>query len=213
MAILGTTDLGDGRYFVVVDHDPTSVATDALEGSIIFSTSTSTHYRKDDDGSTTNVTVFGGTGPQGNQGNIGSTGGSGAQGNQGNQGIIGSSGGLTTFIAEATSTITRALDTFGLATGMTLTPGAGTYTVLWSAEASVDKNSKFAHMRILANAVEIAESERIVGGQSNNIGGFVCMAEVTIGAAQTIEGHWRVDTTSGGPVATMLARQLFLIQQ
>ena len=58
MAILGTTDLGDGRLFVTVDHDPTSTATDALTGSIVFSTSTASHYTKDDDGSTTNVTLF-----------------------------------------------------------------------------------------------------------------------------------------------------------
>jgi hypothetical protein len=92
MAILGTTDLGDGRLFVTVDHDPTSTATDAPEGSIIFSTSTASHYGKDDDGETTNVTLFGPPGPQGNQGNIGSTGAAGAQGNQGNVGATGGTG-------------------------------------------------------------------------------------------------------------------------
>jgi hypothetical protein len=55
MAILGSTDLGDGRLYLTVDHDPTVVATDALAGSLIYSTSTSTLYEKLDDGSTTNV--------------------------------------------------------------------------------------------------------------------------------------------------------------
>ena len=95
MAILGSTDLGDGRLFLTVDHDPTSVAKDAPEGSIFFSTATSEHYSKDDDGSTTNVSLFGSAGAQGNQGNqgtAGAAGSDGAQGAQGNQGLQGDAG-------------------------------------------------------------------------------------------------------------------------
>jgi len=55
MAIIGSTDLGDGLLTVSVDHDPTAVATDVPKGSFIIDAN-GTHYHKQDDGSTTNVT-------------------------------------------------------------------------------------------------------------------------------------------------------------
>ncbi len=58
MAITGAVDLGDGLLAVTVDHDPTSVATDAPKGSVIIEISTGNWFRKDDDGATTNVTLF-----------------------------------------------------------------------------------------------------------------------------------------------------------
>lgn len=54
MSILGSTDLGNGLTALTIDHDPTSVATDALKGSLIIDAN-GTHYIKTDDGSTTNV--------------------------------------------------------------------------------------------------------------------------------------------------------------
>jgi len=56
MAVKGTNDLGNGKLVVVVDHDPASVATDALAGSIIVREGTIQTFLKLDDGSTTNVT-------------------------------------------------------------------------------------------------------------------------------------------------------------
>ncbi len=54
--ITGTTDLGKGRAAHTVDHDPTSVATDAPKGSLIIEESTGFLYRKTDNGLSTNVT-------------------------------------------------------------------------------------------------------------------------------------------------------------
>ncbi len=59
MSITGTTDLGNGVLAVTVDHDPTSVATDAPEGSIILQEGTSDWYKKEDDGVSTNVSILG----------------------------------------------------------------------------------------------------------------------------------------------------------
>lgn len=55
MSILGTTDLGNGKLTVAVDHDPTVIATDCPTGSMIVNVTTGQWYRKRDDGSTTNV--------------------------------------------------------------------------------------------------------------------------------------------------------------
>jgi hypothetical protein len=54
MAIIASTDIGDGTLNLIVDHDPTAVATDAPKGSIIID-SNKIWYRKIDDGATTNV--------------------------------------------------------------------------------------------------------------------------------------------------------------
>jgi hypothetical protein len=58
MAILGSTDFGNGPELLTVDHDPTSVATLADKGSIICDNNGKL-YRKMDDGSTTNVVRVG----------------------------------------------------------------------------------------------------------------------------------------------------------
>jgi hypothetical protein len=55
MSIISSIDLGENIRFVVVDHDPTSVATDLYAGSIIMESSTGYLYWKSDTGSSTNV--------------------------------------------------------------------------------------------------------------------------------------------------------------
>jgi hypothetical protein len=55
MAIISSTDIGNGRVQVVVDHDPTVVATDVLTGSLIIENGTGIEFIKLDDGATTNV--------------------------------------------------------------------------------------------------------------------------------------------------------------
>lgn len=55
MAILGSTDLGDGLLALTIDHDPLSTPTDAPAGSLLIDSSGNWH-RKIDSGSTTNAT-------------------------------------------------------------------------------------------------------------------------------------------------------------
>lgn len=54
MAVTGSTDLGGGLKSRTIDHDPTSVATDAPKGAILIDAS-GVHWLKLDDGLTTNV--------------------------------------------------------------------------------------------------------------------------------------------------------------
>lgn len=81
MAILSSTDLGDGVLAVIVDHDPTIVSTNVPTGSLIVVSGNSNWYRKLDDGSTTNVAVA-----------IGTSGYSGISGYSGYSGVSGYSG-------------------------------------------------------------------------------------------------------------------------
>lgn len=55
MAMTGATDMGRGRLFVTVDHDPTSTPTDCPEGSFILVEGTNILFVKQDNGETTNV--------------------------------------------------------------------------------------------------------------------------------------------------------------
>jgi hypothetical protein len=54
MSILGTTDIGRGRYYHTLDHDPSVVATDGLRTSCAWNISDDTYWLKTDDGETTN---------------------------------------------------------------------------------------------------------------------------------------------------------------
>ena len=54
MGHVGCTDMGEGRMCVSVDHDPSSVATDAQKGSLIIDAN-GKWWIKQDDGNTTNV--------------------------------------------------------------------------------------------------------------------------------------------------------------
>jgi hypothetical protein len=56
MAILGSTDRGRGRYQLTVDHNPSVVATDGLQGSLANNITDDTEWYKEDDGETTNWT-------------------------------------------------------------------------------------------------------------------------------------------------------------
>jgi len=54
MAVLGSTDKGLGRYDLTIDHDPTSVSTNAPKGSIAHYVTNNSLWYKLDDGETTN---------------------------------------------------------------------------------------------------------------------------------------------------------------
>ena len=95
MGVVSYNDLGDGVWVLVVDHDPESVAQDATKGSLIYSTSLDSWWKKNDNGSTTNVSPFivpGPPGPQGPTGPPGLDGEDGLDGAIGPQGPIGPQG-------------------------------------------------------------------------------------------------------------------------
>lgn len=117
--------------------------------------------------------------------------------------------GLVTSIVEGTGTITTTSTTDVLATGMTLTPGAGTYIVWWTGSVTNSNNNGSDFMSVYANGVQAASSERTYNrANTSTTNSFACMARVTVAAGQTIEGRWRVSTGTG----TMLQRSLVLLR-
>lgn len=113
---------------------------------------------------------------------------------------------------EATSVATRTLTSFAVINLMTLTPGAGTYIVLFSTSGSVSKNSRFGIFSIFANGVQVTASERQIGGQANNEGGVTCYAKVTVADGQAIDVRWRLNSAASSPTITITSRSLILLK-
>lgn len=107
--------------------------------------------------------------------------------------------------ATATATITTSSNTDVVATGMTLTPPAGTYLVWFSGSAKPDTTvGGNVFMSIYAGGVQIPSSEENLQGAQAP---FASVAKVTVDGTQTIEGRWRVDIGT----ATMKQRNLTIL--
>ena len=80
-----------------------------------------------------------------------------------------------------------------LITGMTITPGAGTYLVMFSAKATGDGGAKNGIISLYANGTQVAHTERVVNDlKGEHVG---TQAIITVAAAQAIEARGRGDTT------------------
>lgn len=117
--------------------------------------------------------------------------------------------GLIEDIAEATGTITDPGVSDVLATGMTLTPPAGTYQVWFSGTVDHSMTDESIFPSIYAGGVQAAASERPWrrgAGQGDVQSSFACMARVTVNGAQAIEGRWRTPVV----IASMYQRTLMI---
>lgn len=143
-------------------------------------------------------------GPQGSQGWQGRVGPQGPQGWQGWQGPSPAQSNAT-----ETGDITTPSLVDVLATGMTLTPAAGTYVVWFAGSAQNTTNNATVYMSIWAAGAQVAASEeRMVMGGANKAQAFCCVAIVTVNGAQAIEGRWRVSGNTG----TMHQRTLAILK-
>jgi len=143
-------------------------------------------------------------GPQGSQGWQGRVG---PQGPQGWQGLQGPSPAQSN--ATATGDITTPSLVDVLATGMTLTPAAGTYMVWFSGSSANSNNNNTNYMSIWAAGVQVAASEeRMIMAAASKSQPFCCVAVVTVNGAQAIEGRWRVSANTG----TMHQRTLAILK-
>lgn len=101
-------------------------------------------------------------------------------------------------VASGTGIITTTSLSDVLITGLTLTPGAGTYVALFSMTASHNKSGQTIFGSIWAAGAQIAYTERDIGGQSNNLGNLAAQAIATVADAEAIEARWRVSSNAGG---------------
>jgi hypothetical protein len=95
-----------------------------------------------------------------------------------------------------------------VATSMTLTPGAGTYQVVFSSDLSIGGNGS-VYVNCYAGAVLVPNSERTHTREGHTIRVSVAVTCVaTVSAAQAIDIRWRVPSNT----ATMGNRSLFLLK-
>lgn len=119
--------------------------------------------------------------------------------------VFGASSSVATF-----GTITTTSATHILATGMTITPAAGTYTVTWSASVRSTSTTGEVYIRIYAGGSAVgAEQIYQRGGNASSIAVGLCATfKVTVNGSQAIEGRWRRVNGTG----EMLSRNLTIIQ-
>lgn len=158
----------------------------------------------------TAIRIGGGGG--GGRGPTGPTGpGGGATGPTGATGL---SGNAPNFQATATGDITTSSVTDVVATGMTLTPPAGTYLVwfsgVFSTENSNAEETLYASIYYNGTKVDSSESSCLTGKSNGNMP-FISIAKVTVNGSQAIEGKWRT-TDGAGDTATMHQRNITALQ-
>lgn len=102
------------------------------------------------------------------------------------------------FFASASDPVTTTSLTDELIPGMTVTPGAGDYFVIFTMTASHNKSGQKVFGSLYAAGVQASGTEREIGGQSNNLGNMACQAVVSVAAGQAIQARWRVSSNTGG---------------
>jgi len=102
-----------------------------------------------------------------------------------------------------TGTTTSTATTDTLISGLTITPGAGTYMVFLSGTLEASVKSRTMHLSIYVGGVQVAVTERdYSAGEPNQPMPFALPGIlVSPGAGEAVEARWR--TTVGNPANTM----------
>ncbi len=106
---------------------------------------------------------------------------------------------LTNTIAEADSNITTTSATPVLATGMTLTPAAGTYLCLFQGSVYQDTTGAglYVEMSLYAGGGQLTHSRHRAADAPTFDQAFTCVGIATVNGSQAIEGRWRRTAGSG----------------
>lgn len=111
---------------------------------------------------------------------------------------------------DSLTTITNTSTTHVLATGMTITPPAGRYLVLWSASIRHSANNSTSLYQIYAGGNPIGTETRINQQSGNDYVNSSVSTIVTVNGSQAIEGRYRC--LAGGLTITLQGRCLSIIQ-
>jgi hypothetical protein len=115
----------------------------------------------------------------------------------------------TVTATDTTGTITTASTSDVLATGLTVTPAAGTYEVWFCGDVSNNTSTTNVFTSVYSGGSQVAASQRQYSRATTAVtSAFTCIAKVTVNGSQAIEGRWRVSAGTG----TMLARQLHIMK-
>lgn len=121
---------------------------------------------------------------------------------------------MAIFEANSSASTSRNNAAYGLMSGMTLTPGAGSYLAIFTGDLWSNDGNLHYYVGIAVNGTVQAHTER----EHYNEGSLAELSQprrmmthafVTVTAGQTIECHWRCETT--GLTVNAAARNLTLI--
>jgi hypothetical protein len=116
---------------------------------------------------------------------------------------------LSSSEATATANATTTSTSYVLMTGMTITPGAGTYLAIFSTSISNSSSGVNTFISLFSNGAQIASSETVMNFfKANDIGDMAANKIITVAAGQAIEVKWKVDSGTG----TARARVLSLVR-
>jgi len=115
--------------------------------------------------------------------------------------------------AAATSDTGTSSGSYALASGMTLTPGAGNYMVWFSSSIEGNGGNDYIYVCLFVGGVQVAHTERRHYTESsipNTAVPVAFQAYITgVGATDAIEVHWLI---TGGGSATMHQRTLTIVK-
>lgn len=117
-------------------------------------------------------------------------------------------------IVSVNSNITTTSTTDVLATGMTDTPPAGTYLVMFGGSSYNDSTGSglYVAVSIWAAGAQVADSERQISDSVSYNQMFQTSTIVTVDGSQAIEGRWRCSAVGVGTAYMRGNRSLLLIQ-
>lgn len=118
-------------------------------------------------------------------------------------------GGIPSTALVQTGTITTISTTPTLATGMSTTPAAGTYLVLWTGWFGNSNNAATTSLQINVGGSIVSGTRRTFrAGVANDRAHFATHCVATLNGAQLVEGMWFV----GGNTGSMLDRTLTVVK-
>lgn len=112
------------------------------------------------------------------------------------------------FFASATGDTVTASTSPIVVPSMTLTPGAGTYVVMFSTDHESDTNAGVNTFQIYANAVAVADAIKVIDMAAGDRQAISISTRVTVAASQAIDARWNTNTGN----ATAGSRSLTLIK-
>jgi hypothetical protein len=118
--------------------------------------------------------------------------------------------GVSGTLVEQTSSFTTTSATYVPVTGMTVTPGAGTYAVWLNGVIGNGSNGRESRIAVFNNGTIITNSERFSEGQANNRSGVASFTVTTVADAQAIDIRLRTDV--GGGTAQLENRSVYVVR-
>jgi len=126
--------------------------------------------------------------------------------------VDGAQGGIANAIVSASAITTTTSTTAVLLGGMTITPAAGEYAVLFGGSISASKNNTTIELSVYeGGALDPASPRTHQFASANQTQAVATFGHVSVDGAQTIEGRWRI-LAGINPTLTATTRSMLIMK-